>query len=198
MFWLAAGDHIPPLRNSNIPTHTVCVCQGRKKLIIALNFWSKFIDVSAYHGLTFFLETALFSTWIAISDAQIVKEYERAVIFRLGRIVDRKPKGPGWWFFKNEWTLMAFCHSDTLLRRIKFGIYLFSGLFFVLPCTDSFVKVDLRTVSFDIPPQEVNFFFYISSLTANMPYLYLLFLIKAPIFFDDHRSNNTVITHRRK
>ncbi|KAM7412756.1 hypothetical protein PAMA_020231 [Pampus argenteus] len=29
------------------------------------------------------------------------------------------------------------------------------GLFFVLPCTDNFVKVDLRTVSFDIPPQEI-------------------------------------------
>ncbi|CAK6957969.1 stomatin (EPB72)-like 3a isoform X2 [Scomber scombrus] len=54
---------------------------------------------------------------------KIVKEYERAVIFRLGRITDRKPKGP--------------------------------GLFLVLPCTDTFVKVDLRTVSFDIPPQEI-------------------------------------------
>ncbi|XP_020796867.1 stomatin-like [Boleophthalmus pectinirostris] len=54
---------------------------------------------------------------------KIVQEYERAVIFRLGRITDRKPKGP--------------------------------GLFFVLPCTDTFVKVDLRTVSFDIPPQEI-------------------------------------------
>uniref|UniRef100_A0A3Q4GYH2 Podocin n=1 Tax=Neolamprologus brichardi TaxID=32507 RepID=A0A3Q4GYH2_NEOBR len=54
---------------------------------------------------------------------KIVQEYERAVIFRLGRITDRKPKGP--------------------------------GIFFVLPCTDSFVKVDLRTISFDIPPQEI-------------------------------------------
>ncbi|KAF1394314.1 hypothetical protein PFLUV_G00025230 [Perca fluviatilis] len=54
---------------------------------------------------------------------KIVKEYERAVIFRLGRITGRKPKGP--------------------------------GLFFVLPCTDTLVKVDLRTVSFDIPPQEI-------------------------------------------
>ncbi|XP_022044907.2 stomatin (EPB72)-like 3a [Acanthochromis polyacanthus] len=54
---------------------------------------------------------------------KIVKEYERAVIFRLGRIADRKPKGP--------------------------------GLFMILPCTDTFVKVDLRTVSFDIPPQEI-------------------------------------------
>uniref|UniRef100_A0AAZ3QWV2 Band 7 domain-containing protein n=1 Tax=Oncorhynchus tshawytscha TaxID=74940 RepID=A0AAZ3QWV2_ONCTS len=61
-----------------------------------------------------------FTIWFCI---KIVQEYERAVIFRLGRITDRKAKGP--------------------------------GIFFVLPCTDSFVKVDLRTVSFDIPPQEI-------------------------------------------
>ncbi|XP_059912919.1 stomatin (EPB72)-like 3b [Gadus macrocephalus] len=54
---------------------------------------------------------------------RIVQEYERAVIFRLGRIMDRKAKGP--------------------------------GIFFILPCTDSIIKVDLRTVSFDIPPQEI-------------------------------------------
>ncbi|XP_028840736.1 stomatin (EPB72)-like 3b [Denticeps clupeoides] len=54
---------------------------------------------------------------------KVVKEYERAVIFRLGRIMDKKAKGP--------------------------------GIFFILPCTDSFVKVDMRTISFDIPPQEV-------------------------------------------
>ncbi|XP_062408582.1 stomatin-like [Sardina pilchardus] len=54
---------------------------------------------------------------------KIVKEYERAVMFRLGRIVDRKPKGP--------------------------------GIFIVVPFTDTFVKVDMRTISFDIPPQEI-------------------------------------------
>lgn len=31
-----------------------------------------------------------------------------------------------------------------------------AGLFFILPCTDSFIKVDMRTISFDIPPQEVR------------------------------------------
>ncbi|XP_062411996.1 stomatin-like [Sardina pilchardus] len=62
----------------------------------------------------------LFSVFMCF---KIVKEYERAVIFRLGRIVDKKPKGP--------------------------------GIFVILPCTDSMVKVDLRTVSFDIPPQEI-------------------------------------------
>ncbi|VDD77501.1 unnamed protein product [Mesocestoides corti] len=29
------------------------------------------------------------------------------------------------------------------------------GLFFVLPCLDKLRKVDLRTVTFDVPPQEV-------------------------------------------
>ncbi|KAK1169548.1 erythrocyte band 7 integral membrane protein-like [Acipenser oxyrinchus oxyrinchus] len=61
-----------------------------------------------------------FSIWMCI---KIIKEYERAVIFRLGRITSGKAKGP--------------------------------GIFFVLPCTDSFVKVDIRTISFDIPPQEI-------------------------------------------
>ncbi|XP_072344673.1 stomatin [Scyliorhinus torazame] len=60
------------------------------------------------------------SIWLCM---KIVKEYERAIIFRLGRILAGGAKGP--------------------------------GLFFVLPCTDSFVKVDMRTISFDIPPQEI-------------------------------------------
>uniref|UniRef100_A0A669Q606 Stomatin n=1 Tax=Phasianus colchicus TaxID=9054 RepID=A0A669Q606_PHACC len=45
------------------------------------------------------------------------------------------------------------------ILMIHFHIFLdgcFStGLFFVLPCTDSFIKVDMRTISFDIPPQEI-------------------------------------------
>lgn len=29
------------------------------------------------------------------------------------------------------------------------------GLFFIVPCTDTIIRMDLRTVSFDIPPQEI-------------------------------------------
>lgn len=29
------------------------------------------------------------------------------------------------------------------------------GIFFVLPCIDTYSKVDLRVVSFDVPPQEI-------------------------------------------
>lgn len=54
---------------------------------------------------------------------KVIQEYERAVIFRLGRIRSSKAQGP--------------------------------GLFFVMPCVDTFVKVDLRTFNFNIPPQEI-------------------------------------------
>lgn len=54
---------------------------------------------------------------------KVVQEYERAVIFRLGRLVSGGASGP--------------------------------GIFFILPCIDTYTKVDLRTVTFDVPPQEV-------------------------------------------
>ncbi|RCN39168.1 hypothetical protein ANCCAN_14924 [Ancylostoma caninum] len=54
---------------------------------------------------------------------KVVQEYERAVIFRLGRLMPGGAKGP--------------------------------GIFFVLPCIDSYKKIDLRVVSFDVPPQEI-------------------------------------------
>ncbi|CAF2119538.1 unnamed protein product [Rotaria magnacalcarata] len=53
----------------------------------------------------------------------VVQEYQRAVIFRLGRNRQGGAKGP--------------------------------GLFFILPCVDSIVKVDLRTTTFNVPPQEI-------------------------------------------
>ncbi|NXU74501.1 STML3 protein, partial [Oreotrochilus melanogaster] len=54
---------------------------------------------------------------------KVIREYERAVVFRLGRILSKKAKGP--------------------------------GLILILPCTDTFIKVDLRTVTCNIPPQEI-------------------------------------------
>ena len=38
---------------------------------------------------------------------------------------------------------------------IKFCGFLL-GMFFIIPCIDSYQKVDLRVVSFDVPPQEVT------------------------------------------
>ncbi len=52
---------------------------------------------------------------------KVFPEYQRGVIFRLGRL--QSPKGP--------------------------------GLFFIIPIVDRVVRVDLRTITFDVPAQEV-------------------------------------------
>jgi regulator of protease activity HflC (stomatin/prohibitin superfamily) len=65
---------------------------------------------------------AIFVVATLISAIKIVKEYERGVIFRLGR-VQGGAKGP--------------------------------GLFILLPMVDKMVKVDLRTVTMDVPPQDI-------------------------------------------
>ena len=64
----------------------------------------------------------LFVASVILSAIKVVKEYERGVIFRLGR-VQGGPKGP--------------------------------GLFILLPLVDRMVKIDLRTVTMDVPPQDV-------------------------------------------
>lgn len=52
---------------------------------------------------------------------KIIPEYERAVLFRLGRLVGAR--GP--------------------------------GLIFIIPIVDRIIRISLRTVVFDVPPQEV-------------------------------------------
>jgi regulator of protease activity HflC (stomatin/prohibitin superfamily) len=58
--------------------------------------------------------------FLLFSSVRVVQEYERGVIFRLGRFVGAK--GP--------------------------------GLFFIVPFIDRMIKVDLRTVTLDVPAQE--------------------------------------------
>ena len=58
---------------------------------------------------------------ILISAIKILREYERGVIFRFGRL--RGTKGP--------------------------------GIFLIIPFVDKMIKVDLRTVTMDVPPQDV-------------------------------------------
>lgn len=53
---------------------------------------------------------------------KVAREYERGVVFRLGRLLP-EPKGP--------------------------------GLFVLIPVVDRMVKVDLRTITLNVPPQEV-------------------------------------------
>jgi regulator of protease activity HflC (stomatin/prohibitin superfamily) len=56
------------------------------------------------------------------SAIKVAREYERGIIFRLGRLLP-EPKGP--------------------------------GLFLLIPVVDRMVKVDLRTITLTVPPQEV-------------------------------------------
>ncbi|XP_066481610.1 podocin [Tiliqua scincoides] len=60
------------------------------------------------------------SIWFCM---KIVREYERAIVFRLGRILQGRPKGP--------------------------------GLFFFLPCLDTYQKIDLRLKTLEIPFHQV-------------------------------------------
>ena len=59
---------------------------------------------------------------ILANAVKVLREYERGVVFRLGRLLG-DPKGP--------------------------------GLFLLIPIVDRMVKVDLRTVTLNVPPQEV-------------------------------------------
>jgi len=54
---------------------------------------------------------------------KVVQEYERAVIFRLGRLLTGGARGP--------------------------------GVFFIIPCVDIYEKIDMRTATYEIPPQEI-------------------------------------------
>ena len=58
---------------------------------------------------------------LIVSGIKILKEYERGVIFRLGRMVS--PRGP--------------------------------GIAYVIPLVEKMVRIDLRTVTMDVPPQDV-------------------------------------------
>ncbi|MCD6531554.1 slipin family protein [bacterium] len=69
-------------------------------------------------GITILIIIAIF---IILSALRVLREYERGVIFRLGRIVGAK--GP--------------------------------GLIILIPLIDKMIKVSLRTVVLDVPPQDV-------------------------------------------
>ena len=68
--------------------------------------------------LIFVVVVIIMFLWAAL---KILKEYERGVIFRLGRVI--KTKGP--------------------------------GLIILIPIIDKMVKVSLRLVAMDVPPQDV-------------------------------------------
>jgi len=68
------------------------------------------------------------------------------------------------WCRKTDYIVLLVFRKFTWLKSSETGFvdsacslcFLFVGIFFVLPCIESYTKVDLRTVSFDVPPQEVS------------------------------------------
>jgi len=70
-----------------------------------------------------FLAVIIFVLVILAKSVRVVAEYERGVLFRLGRVDPANLKGP--------------------------------GLRIIWPMIDRMHKVDLRTVTMDVPPQEV-------------------------------------------
>jgi regulator of protease activity HflC (stomatin/prohibitin superfamily) len=64
---------------------------------------------------------AIIAGVLVVSGVKIIKEYERGVIFRLGRMV--APRGP--------------------------------GIIYVIPIVEKMLRLDLRTVTMDVPPQDV-------------------------------------------
>src|SRR4051794_32981468 len=73
-------------------------------------------------ALVVFLVVLFLVVLFLISAIKVAREYERGIVFRLGRLL-AEPKGP--------------------------------GLFILIPVVDRMVKVDLRTITLNIPPQEV-------------------------------------------
>jgi regulator of protease activity HflC (stomatin/prohibitin superfamily) len=65
---------------------------------------------------------AAFVLFILVNSVRILPEYERGVVFRLGR-----------------------------LRPMDYG----PGLFFLIPIVDRMVRVSLRTIVHDVPPQDI-------------------------------------------
>ena len=80
------------------------------------------IQVAGIVPFVVLFAAVLFVIFLVASAVRIVNEYERGVIFRLGRVQGRA-KGP--------------------------------GLFFLIPIMDRMIKIDLRTVTLDVPPQDL-------------------------------------------
>ncbi len=102
--------------------------------------------------LTFnFLTILILVAAFLASSIKIMREYERAVVFRLGRLLG--PKGP--------------------------------GLIILIPGIDKMVRVDLRTVTLDVPPQDIITRDNVSVKVSAVVYFRVLDPVKAIIDVED-------------
>ena len=80
------------------------------------------VQAAGFGAFVVLIAALLFVVFVLASAVRIVQEYERGVVFRLGRVREGA-KGP--------------------------------GLILLVPVVDRMIKMDLRTVSMGVPPQEV-------------------------------------------
>jgi regulator of protease activity HflC (stomatin/prohibitin superfamily) len=92
-----------------------------------------------------------FAVAFFVSAVKILSEYERAVVFRLGRIIGAK--GP--------------------------------GLIILIPYIDRMVRVDLRTVTLDVPPQDIITRDNVSVKVSAVVYFRVIDAIKAIVDVED-------------
>ncbi|RKX21494.1 MAG: slipin family protein [Candidatus Zixiibacteriota bacterium] len=99
-------------------------------------------------GLPVLAVLIFFGMLLLFNMIKILKEYERGVIFRLGRLIGMK--GP--------------------------------GLIILIPIIDKMVRVDLRVVTFDIPPQDV-----ITKDNVSIK-------VNAVLYFQVVQANNAIVS----
>ena len=102
---------------------------------------------------------ALVAFLLLSASVRIVNEYERGVIFRLGRVIGAK--GP--------------------------------GLFFIIPIVDRMVKVSLRTVTMDIPPQDVITRDNVTVKVNAVTYFNVVDPVRSVIAIEDYKQGTSEI-----
>jgi regulator of protease activity HflC (stomatin/prohibitin superfamily) len=93
------------------------------------------------------------------ASVRIVPEYERGVVFRLGRVIDAK--GP--------------------------------GLFFLIPVVDRMVRVSLRTVTQDIPPQDIITKDNVTVRVNAVTYYNVVDPVKSVVAIQDYRYGTSQV-----
>jgi regulator of protease activity HflC (stomatin/prohibitin superfamily) len=96
---------------------------------------------------------------VAGASVRILREYERAVVFRLGRLIG--DKGP--------------------------------GIVLLIPAIDRMVRVDLRTVTFDIPPQDLITRDNVPAKVNAVAYFRVIDAVRATIEVERYRTATSQI-----
>ena len=96
---------------------------------------------------------------LAGASVRILREYERAVVFRLGRLIGQK--GP--------------------------------GIVLLIPAIDRMVRVDLRTVTFDIPPQDLITRDNVPAKVNAVAYFRVIDAVKAIVEVERYRAATSQI-----